>query len=124
MLKHATNHTQTRCVQFEKMIKFQTISINDKNDFSKVPNGFVGLMTKNHIGKKIISFKTDRNDVVLSRELDKIISKLNLTENNYLILTTNLTMESIEKLEDAGIEYITSSNFIWTDERYKSRKEH
>ncbi|WP_157243299.1 hypothetical protein [Olleya marilimosa] len=111
-------------MQFEKMIKFQTISINDKNDFSKVPNGFVGLMTKNHIGKKIISFKTDRNDVVLSRELDKIISKLNLTENNYLILTTNLTMESIEKLEDAGIEYITSSNFIWTDERYKSRKEH
>jgi len=105
------------------MIKFQTISIKDKNDFSKVPNGFVGLMTKNHIDKKIISFKTDRNDVVLSRELEKIISKLNLTENNYLILTTNLTMESIEKLENVGIEYITSSNFIWTDERYKSRKE-
>ncbi|MFK5983586.1 MAG: hypothetical protein QM499_11775 [Flavobacteriaceae bacterium] len=104
------------------MIKFQTISINDKNDFSKVPNGFAGLMTKIHIGKKIISFKTDRNDVVLSRELEKVISKLDLTKNNYLILTTNLTMESIKKLEDTGIEYITSSNFIWTDESYKSTK--
>jgi hypothetical protein len=39
------------------MIKFQTISINDKNDFHKVPNGFVGLMTKNHIGKKVVSSK-------------------------------------------------------------------
>lgn len=105
------------------MIKFQTISINNKNDFHKVPNGFVGLMTKNYIGKKIVSFKTDRNDVVLSRELEKIISKLDLIKNDYLILTTSLTMESIKKLEDAGIEYITSSNYIWTDESYKSIKQ-
>ena len=105
------------------MIRFQTISINDNNDFNKVPNGFIGLMTKNHFGKKVVSFKTDRNDVVLSRELEKIISKLDLIKNNYLILTTNLTLESIKKLEDVGIEYITSSNFIWTDESYKSRKQ-
>ena len=105
------------------MIRFQTISINDKNDFHKVPKGFVGLITKNHIGKKVVSFKTDQNDVVLSRELEKIISKLDLIKNNYLILTTNLTLESIKKLEVVGIEYITSSNFIWTDESYKSRKQ-
>jgi molybdenum cofactor biosynthesis enzyme MoaA len=61
--------------------------------------------------------------LVLSRELEKIISKLDLIKNNYLILTTNLTMESVKKLEYAGIEYITSSNFIWTDESYKSIKQ-
>jgi hypothetical protein len=105
------------------MIKFQTILINNKTDFLKVPNGFIGLMTKNHIGKKVVSFKTDRNDVVLSREIEKVISKFDLIKNKYLILTTNLTMESIKKLEDAGIEYMTSSNFIWTDESYKSIKQ-
>jgi hypothetical protein len=105
------------------MIKFQTISIKNKSDFSKVPNGFSGLLTKNQIGKKIVSFKTDRNDVVLSRELEKVISKFDLIKNSYVILTTNLTMESIKKLDDAGIEYMTSSNFIWTDESYKSIKQ-
>ena len=112
-----------RCVQFEKMIKFQTIYIKDKSDFSKVPNGFSGLMTKNQIGKKIVSFKTDRNDVVLSRELEKVISKLDFDKSDYLILTTNLTMEGIKILEEKGIEYMTTSNFIWTDESYKSIKQ-
>ena len=105
------------------MIKFQTIFIKDKSDLLKVPNGFSGLMTKNQIGKKIVSFKTDRNDVVLSRELEKVISKLDFDKSDYIILTTNLTIEGIKILEEKGIDYMTTSNFIWTDESYKSIKQ-
>ena len=115
-------HKHVVC-NLRKMMKFQTIYLKDKSDFSKVPNAFNGLMTKNQIGKKAVSFKTDRNDVVLSRELEKVISKLDFDKSDYLILTTNLTMEGIKILEEKGIEYMTTSNFIWTDERYKSIKE-
>ncbi|MBC8756604.1 hypothetical protein H2O64_18170 [Kordia sp. YSTF-M3] len=107
---------------WKKMIKFQTIYLKDKYDFSKVPNGFIKLITKNQIGKKIVSFKTDRNDVVLSRELEKVISKLDFDKSHYLILTTNLTMEGIKILKEKGIEYMTTSDYIWTDESYKSIK--
>ncbi|TDE43464.1 hypothetical protein E0I26_10435 [Flavobacterium rhamnosiphilum] len=102
------------------MINFQKIEIKDKNDFKKVPNPFIGLITKQHLGKTCISFKTDRDDVTLSRELKKILNKINFEKSNLLFLTNNLTLEGEEILKKNSIEYINISNFPWTDESYIS----
>ena len=104
------------------MINFQKIEIKDKNDFKKVANPFIGLMTKNHIGKICICFKTDRNDVTLSRELKKILNKINIEKSILLFLTNNITVEGQEILKENAIEFMNVSNFRWTDESYISIK--
>jgi hypothetical protein len=104
------------------MINFQKIEIKDKNDFKKVANPFIGLMTKNHIGKVCICFKTDRDDVTLSRELKKILKKINIEKSTLLFMTNNLTVDGQEILTENGIEYMNISNFPWTDESYISIK--
>lgn len=104
------------------MINFQKIEIKDKNDFKKVANPFIGLMTKNHIGKVCICFKTDFDDITLSRELKKILNKLNTEKSTILIMTNNLTLEGQKLLKENGIELMNISNFPWTDESYISIK--
>ncbi len=104
------------------MTNFQKIEIKDKNDFKKVPNPFIGLMTKNHIGKVCICFKTDFDDVTLSRELKKVLKKIKIEKSTLLILTNNLTINGQEILTENGIEFMNISNFPWTDESYISIK--
>lgn len=104
------------------MVNFQKIEIKDKNDFKKVANPFIGLMTKNHIGKVCICFKTDRDDVTLSRELTKILKKINIENSKLLFLTNNLTIDGQEILKENGIEFMNISNFSWTDKSYISIK--
>jgi hypothetical protein len=104
------------------MKNFQIIEIKDKNDFKKVSNPFIGLMTKNHLGKVCICFKTDRDDVTLSRELTKILKKMNAEKSTLLFLTNNLTVDGQEILKENGIEFMNISNFPWTDQSYISIK--
>ena len=105
------------------MINFQKIEIKDEDDFKKMPNSFIRLMTQYHIGKICISFKTDRKDVTLSSELKKILHKVNIEYSKLLILTNNLTIESTEILKENEIEYISISDFFWTDDSYTSIRE-
>tara|TARA_R110002094_G_scaffold149281_1_gene137930 strand:+ start:210 stop:551 length:342 start_codon:yes stop_codon:yes gene_type:complete len=100
------------------MIKFQSIVLKSEHDLNKIPNSFLGKIDKTHIGKIAVFFKADSDDVVTSRQLDKILSKLDLVHNDYLILTNNLTTEGIDLLKINKISCMTNSDFLWTDYSY------
>ncbi len=105
------------------MIKFQQIELKAKRDLLKISKNIIALVNNKHIGKTVILFKTDRNEVSISSELLKILSKLKGSNTEYLILTNSLTLEGITILHEKKIEYITRSDFGWTDESYISIKE-
>ena len=51
------------------------------------------------------------------------IEKLENDLKIYLFLTYNLTLESMEVLKKNEINYLSISNFVWTDETYSKRKQ-
>jgi len=102
----------------KKMIKYQKLKLKSKDDLRKVPNPFIGILTEKHIGKTVFAFKTKREDVTLSNELLKILKNINTNYENVLLLTCCLTEESRLILNERKIEYLTKSDFYWTDESY------
>ncbi|MGB1205010.1 MAG: hypothetical protein ACPG5B_05150 [Chitinophagales bacterium] len=105
------------------MIKYQKLHLKTKQDLLKLPNRFVGVITELHLGKTTIAFKTKREDVTTSRQLKKVLRKLDISGKNLLLLTNNLTKEAKEILKAAEIVYKTIQNFEWTDESYTNIRE-
>lgn len=99
----------------------QKIEIKDKNDL-KSSKSIYWINHKNHIGKICICFKTDRNDVTLSRELNKILNKILLKNQRLLFLTNNLTVDVQEILKKNGIEFMNVSNYIDRWKLYSIKK--
>ncbi len=100
------------------MAKWQIIKLETKDDLKKVPNNFIGLLTEKHLGKTVLAFKTKREDVMLSKELLKVLKNIDGNFDNVLLLTYSLTEESRQILDEIKIDYLSLSNFHWTDESY------
>lgn len=102
------------------MIKYQAITLKSKQDLRKVPKTFLELITDFHLGKTAVSFKTTISDVTLSKELLKVLAKVSTEDKKLLILTNNLTEDARKILEHLKIDYLTKSDFYWTDKSYNN----
>lgn len=105
------------------MIKYQKLRLKTKQDLLKLPNRFVGVITELHLGKTTIAFKTKREDVTTSRQLKKVLRKLDITDKNLLLLINNVTKEAKEILKNLEVEFMTISSFEWTDNSYANIRE-
>lgn len=105
------------------MTKPQLLRIIDKKDLKKVPNKFSLIISDQQIGKTLILIDGDENRVLTSKELSKILKKVRIKEDEqYVLVTINLTTEAIELLEEREIEFVQDRDFVWTDEQYKQRE--
>ena len=88
-----------------------------------VPTSYKGLA--NSLSKKIhskvtlITFPHDRKNLVKGALVEKALIKLELPENqNLVVLGGCFSSEAIELLSDLNVFYLNLSEFHWTDESY------
>jgi hypothetical protein len=105
------------------MIRPQILNLKDKKDLIKVSTKFSGLVGRQQLGQTLIIVDGPADQVLTSKDLEKIIAKARLKENtNYTLLTTNLTVEAGEMIKSKGINLLQLKGFFWTDESLSQRE--
>lgn len=105
------------------MSKPQILKLADKADLKKVPSKFSILVSRTQIGQTLIILEGDENKVVSSKEIIKILDKLNLKPNiEYTVVATNLTAEAVAVLSNKKINLLRTNNFYWTDTSHSNIK--
>jgi hypothetical protein len=106
------------------MKKPLTLTIKEKRDLTKVPTKFYGLVGQQQIGQTLIILDRDAEDVLTSKEIQKILTKTKFKDGlKYAWLVTNLTIEAERAILDQGQDLLRLNNFYWTDETYSQRKQ-
>lgn len=123
---HSVNLQNVRCNCPTKeltMSKPQILKLADKADLKKVPSKFSILVSRTQIGQTLIILEGDENKVVSSKEIIKILDKLNLKPNiEYTVVATNLTAEAVAVLSNKKINLLRTNNFYWTDTSHSNIK--
>ncbi len=105
------------------MIRPQILNLKNKRDLRKIPSKFSGLFGHQQIGRTLIIVDSPDN-VLTSREVDKILKKSRLKDNFKLtFVTTNVTIEAGEMLAERNIDLLQTKEFFWTDNDFAQRKE-
>lgn len=100
------------------------LTIADKRSLTKVPAKYSGLVGQQLIGKTFLVLDGDREDVLTSKEIEKIITKTKFKDGlKYTWLVPNMTIEAEEIVLLHGQDLIRLDNFHWTDETYSQRKQ-
>ncbi len=105
------------------MSRPQILHLKDKKDLQKISTKFSDLIGRQQFGQTLIIIDGPDDQVLTSRDLEKIITKTRLKENvNYTLLTTNLTIEAGEMIKSKGINLLQLKEFFWTDVDYSQRQ--
>jgi hypothetical protein len=101
-----------------------TLAINDKRDLAKVPTKYSGLIGQRQIGQTLIILDGDKEDVLTSKEIEKIITKTKFKDGlKYTWLVPNVTIEAEKVITDREQDLLRLNNFYWTDETFSQREE-
>jgi hypothetical protein len=106
------------------MKKPLTLTIENKRDLTKIPTKYLGLVGQQQIGRTLIILDGDREDVLTSKEIEKVLARTKFTDGRkYTWLLPNVTIEAENIILKRGQELLRLSNFYWTDESYSQRKQ-
>lgn len=106
------------------MIRPQILKINDKKDLRKVSTKFTSLVGQQQIGHTLVIVDGNDNQVLTSKEVEKIVSKLRLKEKSPLtFVTVNVTHEAGQFLKENNIFLLQTRDFFWTDKEYSQNQE-
>ena len=101
------------------MIKPQILNIRTKKDLKKISSKFSTLVGQQQIGHTLIIADGNDNQVLTSKEVDKLLAKLRLKHNSPLtFVTVNVTFEAGELLSRKNIYLLQNRDFFWTDHQY------
>lgn len=107
------------------MIKPQILAIKDKKDLRKLSSKFSLLVGQLQIGHTLIIADGGDNQVLTSKEVGKILSKLKTSYNSPLtFVTVNVTVEAGQLLKEKNIYLLQIRDFFWTDIDYSQNEEH
>ncbi|MEM6736899.1 MAG: hypothetical protein AAF620_12620 [Bacteroidota bacterium] len=106
------------------MAKIQILKINEKKDLRKVPKKYANLVGSYQLGKVLIFVDGRNHSVVTSKEVIKLLKKIDLEESeNYIVMSENISQEAMDLLTENGIDFVLErDNFIWTDDSYNQRQ--
>jgi hypothetical protein len=106
------------------MKKPLTIRIADKHDIAKLPKKYLGVIGQQQIGRTLIILDGDKEDVITSKEIEKILKKIKFKDGiDYSLLLPNVTIEAEKVIATLGHELIRLNNFYWTDYSYSQREQ-
>ncbi len=106
------------------MIRPQILSIKDKKDLRKISSKFSQLVGQQQIGHTLVIADGNDNQVLTSKNVEKILDKLRTKENTPLtFITINLTIEAGQLLKERGIYLLQTRDFFWTDKEYSQGEE-
>ena len=112
-------------VDKEKMIRPQILKINDKKDLRKVSTKFSSLVGTQQVGHTLVIADGNDNQVLTSKEVEKIVTKLGLKDKSPLTFATvNVTIEAGQLLKENNIYLLQTRDFFWTDKEYSQNDEH
>ena len=101
-----------------------TLTIDKKQDLTKIPTKYSGLVGQQQIGQTLIILDGDKEDVLTSKEIEKVITKAKFKDGlNYTWLVPNLTIEAEKVILTRGQGLLRLNSFYWTDEAYSQRKQ-
>ena len=107
------------------MIRPQILSIKDKKDLRKISTKFSPLVGQQQIGHTLVIADGNDDQVLTSKEVDTLLSKLRLKDNSPLtFVTVNVTIEAGQLLKDRNIYLLQTRDFFWTDNEYSQNAEH
>jgi hypothetical protein len=106
------------------MKKPLTIRIADKHDIAKLPKKYLGVIGQQQIGRTLIILDGDKEDVLTSKEIEKVLKKIKFKDGiDYSLLLPNVTIEAERVITKLGYELIRLNNFYWTDNSYSQREQ-
>ncbi|MCZ8355461.1 MAG: hypothetical protein O9340_12040 [Cyclobacteriaceae bacterium] len=106
------------------MKKPLTIRIADKHDITKLPKKYLGVIGQKQIGRTLIILDGDKEDVLTSKEIEKVLKKIKFKDGiHYSLLLPNVTIEAEKVIATLGHELIRLDNFYWTDYSYSQREQ-
>jgi hypothetical protein len=107
------------------MIRPQILSIKDKKDLRKLSSKFSQLVGQQQIGHTLVIADGDDNQVLTSKDVEKILIKLRTKDNSPLtFVTVNVTIEAGHLLKEKNIYLLQTRDFFWTDNEYSQNEEH
>ncbi len=107
------------------MIRPQILNIKDKKDLRKISPKFSLLVGQQQIGHTLVIADGNDNQVLTSKEVDKILRKLRLKNKSPLtFVTVNLTIEAGQLLKERNVYLLQTQDFFWTDKEYSQKEEH
>jgi hypothetical protein len=110
--------------QISDMKRPLTLTIRDKKDLIKVPTKFWGLVGHQQIGQTLILLDGDIEDVLTSKEVEKLLNKIKIKDDlKHTLLISNVTIEAERTILSRGLNLLRLNNFYWTDETYSQRQE-
>jgi hypothetical protein len=100
------------------------LKIADKHDIAKLPKKYLGVIGQQQIGRTLIVLDGDLEDVLTSKEIEKVLKKVKFKEGiDYSLLLPNVTFEAEKVIATLGHELIRLNNFYWTDNSYSQREQ-
>lgn len=100
------------------------LKIADKHDITKLPKKYLGVIGQQQIGRTLIVLDGDLEDVLTSKEIEKVLKKIKFKEGiDYSLLLPNVTFEAEKVVATLGLELIRLNNFYWTDNSYSQREQ-
>jgi len=107
------------------MIRPQILNIKDKRDLRKISSKFSQLVGQQQIGHTLVTADGNDNQVLTSKEVEKILSKLRTKDNSPLtFVAVNVTIEAGQLLKEKNIYLLQARDFFWTDKDYSQNERH
>ena len=108
----------------KKMIRPQILNIKDKKDLRKISTKFSPLVGQQQIGHTLVIADGNDDQVLTSKEIDKILDKLRLKDKSPLtFVAVNVTIEAGQLLSEKNIYLLQLHDFFWTDRQYSQNAE-